>query len=332
MIGALIAPFIIGGGVAFVLNIPVRALEQRIFGDRQDRPRWQRGCSILIVLFVMLAAVAIIIWLTGTELAKASQQLPGARQRMNEWLVRFPEEHSWAQTLAEKVDLEQLVQSARGLVQERLDDWAGALAVLAGNAGRGVIRAGTGVVFAVYVLLQKERLERQVLFVAGAFLAEETLQRIRKICRLADEIFTAYITGQGKEAVVLGAIFIIVLLLCQFPYAVLIGLVIGLASFVPIVGSFVGASLGVVLIALERPASVLWFVLIFLAIQQLESNLIYPAVVGRSVGLPSIWVLAAITTGGTLGGITGIFLSVPICAFLYSCLRESVYRRTEKNE
>ena len=187
-----------------------------------------------------------------------------------------------------------------------------------------------GFIFAIYILLQKETLGRQIKKVLAAFLPEPAVGRILDITALTERTFSHFLTGQCAEAVILGTMFFVVLTVIRLPYALLIGVLIAFTALIPIFGAFVGLAVGVFLMLMVNPMDALIFTITFFVLQQIEGNLIYPYVVGNSVGLPSIWVLVAVTVGGSMMGIVGMLIFIPLCSVLYALLRDGVNTRLGK--
>ena len=187
-------------------------------------------------------------------------------------------------------------------------------------------------VFACYILLQKEKLGLQCRKALFALLPKRVAERVISVCSLSHRVFSSFITGQCVEAVILGTMFFVAMSILKMPYALLVGCLIAVTALIPIVGAFIGCGVGAFLILMVSPMQALIFVIMFLILQQVEGNLIYPHVVGSSVGLPSIWVLFAVTVGGSLMGVLGMLLFIPLTSVLYTLFREFVYKRLrEKN-
>ena len=187
-------------------------------------------------------------------------------------------------------------------------------------------------VFACYILLQKKKLAVQIRKVMYAYLKTEQVEKILDVCSLTYKTFSSFLTGQCMEAVILGTMFFVTMGLLKFPYALLVGMLIAVTALVPIFGAFIGCAVGVFLIVMVSPVKALAFIVLFLVLQQIEGNLIYPHVVGNSVGLPSMWVLVAVTLGSSLMGIVGMLVFIPITSVIYSLLRRSVYTRLEQKK
>ena len=198
---------------------------------------------------------------------------------------------------------------------------------LIGGVVSGVSTFVIGLIFSFYLLMQKEKLARQGRQVLYALLPERKADHALDILRLASRTFSSFLSGQCLEAVILGTLFVIAMTIFRMPYALLVGVLIALTALIPFVGAFIGCAVGAILIAITDPWKALMFIVLFLVLQQIEGNLIYPHVVGSSVGLPSIWVLAAVTLGGNLMGIVGMLFFIPLCSVLYALFRGYVQKR-----
>ena len=191
----------------------------------------------------------------------------------------------------------------------------------------GLVNVVIAFIFALYILAQKEKLENQGKRIIAAFLPEKVAGKMLEVCSLLYKSFSSFITGQCMEAVILGMMFVIAMSIFQMPYAFMVGVLIAFTALIPIVGAFIGCGVGAFLILIDNPIQALWFIILFLVLQQIEGNLIYPRVVGNSVGLPSIWVLMAVSLGGSLFGVSGMLFFIPLMSAGYVLLRESVNSR-----
>ena len=191
----------------------------------------------------------------------------------------------------------------------------------------GVMTFFIALVFAIYILIQKETLGRQFMKVFTALLPKKAVDKITHVCTLSHRTFSKFITGQCLEALILGAMFFVSMTVVRLPYALLIGVLIAFTALIPMVGAFIGCGVGAFLILMVDPMKAVFFVALFLVLQQIEGNLIYPHVVGNSVGLPSIWVLFAVTVGGKLMGIAGMLIFIPLTSVVYSLFRDWINKR-----
>jgi len=332
----MLRPFILGGALAFVINLPMRTIEDKLFGKKEKSEKWKRPVSfilaLLLVAFVIWAVFMLIIPQLGATIRELAVKVPAFINEMIAVLINVFDNNPEIQEYIAGLNISTW-------------DWNNILSKVANVLGTGIgsvlistVNVATGIfgvvfdlvisfVFAVYLLLQKENLARQRDSVLKAYLPEHICKRIQKILKLLHKNFANFISSQCLEALILGAMFVIVMSIFRFPYALLIGTLIAVTALVPIVGAFIGCAVGAFLILVENPIMAVSFVIMFLVLQQVEGNLIYPRVVGSSVGLPAIWVLVAVSVGGSLFGIIGMLIFIPIISTLYTLLREDVSER-----
>ena len=326
----VLSPFLLGGAIAFVLNVPMRAIEARL--PRGKRP-FRRPLALVLTLAAMTGVIALAACVIGPGVGEAVRsitgQLPAAFQRIQEQLAAL---EAWLPQLERlladvELDWKSLTEKAIFLVRS----WGGGLVSSGGVLMAGVVSGVStfviGLIFSFYVLLQKERLARQGRQVLYALLPESWADRTLEVLRLSGRTFSSFLSGQCVEAVILGTLFVAAMTVFRMPYALLVGVLIALTALIPVVGAFIGCVVGALLIAVTNPWQAVGFVALFLVLQQVEGNLIYPHVVGNSVGLPSIWVLAAVTLGGKLMGIAGMLFFIPLCSVLYALFRGFVKAR-----
>lgn len=327
------APFLLGGSIAFVLNVPMRAIERHVFPKERQMDRLRRPLALIFTLVAVLGVLTVAMWviIPGVKEAilSAALQVPEAVDalllKLQAFAVYLPELGEYLAGL--ELDWQSIAQRVMDVVK----NWGGGLLSSGGGLIGGAVSALStfviGLIFAIYILLQKERLGRQAKQVLYALFPMERADRTMEVARLTERTFSSFLSGQCLEAVILGCIFVIAMTLFKMPYALLVGVLIGLTALIPIVGAFIGCVVGALLIALTDPIQALVFVGLFLVLQQIEGNLIYPHVVGSSVGLPSIWVLAAVSVGGSLMGIAGMLLFIPLCSVVYALFRAYVKGR-----
>ena len=343
-VGGVVSPLLIGGATAFVLNVPMAFFEKKLFtpppgGGRQRRGPSPKAARILSLLLTLLAAAVIIPVLVLIIVPQLAESVSGlgstimyACSRFAVWAEKqfaaYPEIYSWLESLT--VDWESLLASAVDFVRSGFGNVVSSTISATKSIVSAVSAVFVAAVFAVYVLLQKEKLGLQCRKSLYALLPEQIAGKIVEICRLSHRVFSSFITGQCIEAVILGAMFFIVMTVLRMPYALLVGCLIAVTALIPIVGAFIGCAVGAFLLLMVSPMQALAFVVMFLVLQQVEGNLIYPHVVGSSVGLPSIWVLAAVSVGGSLMGVAGMLLFIPLTSVLYTLFREFVYKRLQE--
>ena len=326
-------PFIIGIVFALFLSVPMNFMERKVLAGKQfDKMR--RTLANLLVFGIIGAVGALIVPQLTKTVSSIVQAVPGAMQNLDNYQQelsgRFPQ---FADTIT-KVNLssERVINEVIGFLNNWMNNPdSSAMAKLSGTLGN-MLNLFIGLIFAIYVLAQKEKLKRQTKNLLQAYLKQPVSETVWKVGKLTSITFQKFISGQCLEACILGTMFFITMSIFQIPYALLISVLIAVTSLIPIWGAFIGCIIGCFLIAVVDPMRALGFLIMFLIIQQIEGNLIYPHVVGGSIGLPSIWVLAAVTVGGKLYGIVGMIFFIPICSVLYTLLKENVRYRLRKKK
>lgn len=378
-VGAIIEPFLLGGVVAFILNVPLSAIERFLFPDKKtsvietviikenelqdkagemllstlpggrkaaknqlsrerslDVSRFRRPISLTVTLLLVAAVIAFVFGMVIPELGRTATSLlaalPGYFDSAQKWAMELLEGNQELTEYIAGLELDWATLSAQAVT---MIEESGLIESIFGTASSlvgGVVSVVIGLVFSIYVLMRKEQLGRQIKMILYAFLPDEVCEQIIRIASVSSKTFSRFLSGQCTEAVILGTLFFIVMTLFGFPYALLCGVFIGFTALVPIFGSFLGCAVGAFLILMAAPERTIWFIIMFLVLQQIEGQLIYPHVVGNAVGLPSIWVLAAVSIGGSMFGIPGMLFFIPLSSVLYALLREVVYKRLGKKQ
>lgn len=336
-------PFLLGGAIAFVLNVPMNFVERHLFSeDKRKGKRYMqkaaRPCSMILVLIFVFGVVAAVMFVLVPQLGNTFSNLGKNVQ------IFLPHVQAWAKQVFHnnkeimnivnniEFDWDKIMNAGIGFFKNGAGSVLDSTITAAKSIVSGVTTFFIAFVFAIYILLQKEKLEIQAKKVLFAFVRKGRAEAIIEVCSLTYKTFSSFLTGQCLEAVILGSMFVVAMTIFRLPYALLIGIVIAFTALIPIFGAFVACGIGVLLIFMVNPAKAAIFIVLFLVLQQIEGNLIYPHVVGNSVGLPSIWVLAAVSIGGSLMGITGMLIFIPIVSVLYALFREVVYLKLKKNK
>ena len=339
-ISNLFAPFVIGAALAFILNVPMRSIERRLKFIRNEGARRASGIvlTLVAVALVLYGVIRLLVPQISDTIAilipKLTEFFLGLEKKLYVFLEANPELLNWvyANTDLAKLDWASLVQQAVSILKNSVTLIAGGAFSAVGSVAGGIVDAVIGLVFALYCLAQKEILARQARRLVYAFLPERISDEIIRVMRLTNTTFSNFISGQCLEAIILGGMFAVVMALFRLPYIVLISVLIALTALVPIVGAFVGCFIGAFLILVNDPFQAVIFVAVFLVLQQIEGNLIYPKVVGTSIGLPGMWVLVSVTVGGEIMGVMGMLVMIPIVSVCYTLLREITYSRVEKRQ
>ncbi len=331
----LIMPFIIGAVIAFILNVPMKEIEKHLF----TKPKWKklsrfrRLFAFLITFIVVAALITLALFVIIPEVINAGTQLmiqiPNATDEVIAFLERtgkqYPDITKKVVDIINNFELDFGKLMDMGVTNILSTGIAAVSSVL-----YGFVNFFIGMVFAVYILFDKDKLGRQCKKLLYKLLSKKRGDRILYIMELSNSTFSNFLRGQCLEAVILGSMFCVVMLILRLPYAFLIGILIAFTALIPIVGAFIGCALGAFFIAMVNPIQALAFIVMFLVLQQVEGNFIYPHVVGNSIGLPGIWVLVAVTIGGKLFGIMGMLVFIPICSVCYALLRAFVNKKEEE--
>lgn len=339
----MLMPFLTGGAIAFVLNLPLRTIEKRLMKDWNGKMsgKLKRPLSILLSIVFVVLLLTLVIYTVVPAIRETvgllTIQIPifvrEVIDELQQLAVNYPEILEKLSELENmQIDWESLLGNVTGFLTNGMGNVLTSAFSVASSIIGGVVNAFVAFVFAIYILFQKEKLAGQGERILTAFLNEKQCAAVNHVLKLLYKNFSNFITGQCVEAVILGVMFVIVLSVLRFKYALLIGVLIAFLSLIPIVGAFVGCFISAFLLLMDDPVRALWFVLIFLILQQIEGNLIYPHVVGGSVGLPSIWVLAAVSVGGSLCGVLGMLCFIPLVSTGYSLLRENVNKRNRTKQ
>jgi predicted PurR-regulated permease PerM len=334
---SICSPFILGAAMAFILNSPMMFIEKLFFGERsllrKVGDKVKRPVSYLITLIIFTATIIIISFIIIPEVVKTFQdlalKLPAYWSKWQIYIVKNlidnPELTDWINSI--NIDWTGLEQGIISFFQRSALDWVNSTFSFASSLLGSFVTFILAFIFSIYILFQKETLSRQIKKIILAFLSKKTADRIFYIGSLSNQVFSNFLSGQLVEALIIGGMFLVAMTIFKFPYALIISLIISITALIPMIGAFIGCGIGIFLILVDSPTKALWFIIMFIIIQQIEGNLIYPHVVGKAAGLPSIWILVAVTLGGSLMGVLGILLFIPIGSILYALLREAVNYR-----
>ena len=338
----IIFPFVLGGAIAFLTNVPMSFLEKKIFENVKKKNKivrkLKRPISLILTIVLVVGVIALVMFgvipqLTrtmGTLVTSINDFIP----QMQSWIGEFFHNNQEIMNLVDQIefDPDQAIKWGISLLGNGAGNMMNITMSAVGSIVSGLAAFFVAFSFACYVLFQKETLQVQIRKVFFAFLPKEKADAFLKVCSLTYQTFANFLTGQCLEAVILGCMFVVILSILRMPYALLIGVLIAFTALIPIFGAFIGCAVGSFLIFMVNPKQAVLFMIVFLVLQQIEGNLIYPHVVGESVGLPSIWVLAAVTIGGNLMGIVGMLVFIPLLSVFYTIFREFVYLHLKKKQ
>ena len=339
----ILFPFLLGGAIAFVLSVPMNRIDKRLFGKAKEGSRLDKASaplSLALTLVLVLSVLSLVVIVVLPELAGTiamlgrtlPEKVPVLLKKVELLFDNNPELIHYIEELEASLNweeiLNQLVTFFRVGANTMLDSTISVATGIVSGVGTFFI----AFVFACYILLQQPFLKRQMTKLLFAYLKETQAREFLRICNLTYRTFSNFLTGQCMEAVILGTMFFITMTIFRFPFALLVGVLIAFTALIPIFGAFIGCGVGVFLILTVDPKQALFFVIMFLILQQIEGNLIYPKVVGGSIGLPAIWVLAAVSLGGSLFGVVGMLVFIPIVSVLYALLKQNVNKRLDEKQ
>lgn len=340
---SILTPFLVGGLIALILNIPMNFYERKLFTERKYAnkkgvKKIARPVAFLLAILSVLAVIAIVVFVvlpelgnTVISLAKVLQEfLPGVQQ----WAVDMFKDNPELVRAIQKLDFQwdKILTNVMQFLGTGAGNVLDSTYVAVKSIASGIATFVIAFVFSCYVLLQKEKLNVQVKKLMYAFMPRDWTDILIALGSLTQKTFSNFFTGQCLEAIILGLMFFVTMSIFRMPYALLISVVIAFTALIPVFGAFIGCTLGVLLIFLVNPLQAIGFVVMFLVLQQIEGNFIYPHVVGNSVGLPAIWVLVAVSLGASLMGVLGMVLFIPMVSVVYTMLRGIVNRRLKERE
>lgn len=339
LILGMIMPFVIGAAIAFIINMPMGYIEKKLLGWWKGRSaeRFKRPVSLVLAILSVIAIITLVVVTVLPQLVRTVSDIidiiPSFMDKFVNWLKEIFADNPQIMKYINEIDLKsidwegmlsEVVNFAKNQVGNVLSGAAGLISGIAGGVVDGVI----AFIFSLYLLIQKEKLASQAERIARAYLKQKNYDRVIKTAKLLNRNFHNFLAGQCLEACILGMMFVIVMSILGLPYPVLAGVLIGFTALIPVAGAFIGCFICALLILMVSPIQMLIFLATFLVLQQIEGNLIYPRVVGSSVGLPAIWVLVAVSVGASMMGIVGMLLFIPIFSTIYMLLRDDV---NEKN-
>ncbi|MBQ8662702.1 MAG: AI-2E family transporter [Eubacterium sp.] len=346
-IGNLFLPFFLGAAIAFIFNVPMRFIERRLFHklEAKVKPKHEkkvfllkRIIAYLITLGIVAGIIVLIVLVVVPEIADTvamlTTQIPLAIKEIEAFAADINKEAPYLEEWLASAgfDWTALGEKASGLLADAptmvINYGVDLISSVAGAIFNGVIAFA----FSIYLLLQQENLKRHFGMAARAIFPTRVANEGIRIVRLSYKTFANFFAGQCLEACILGVICFIGMSIFRLPLAMMASVIVGVCSLIPIFGAFIGCAIGMALIAIVNPIQALIFLALIIVIQQLEGNLIYPHVVGTAIGLPSIWVLVAVTIGAKMFGIVGMIIFIPLCSVLYALFREFVYKRLKEKK
>lgn len=334
---SIFSPFLLGIILAFVLNVLNNFIEKKIFGKIKPSKIWnkiKRPLCITLGLILVFLTIFFVMNLLIPQLKNSASlftdTLPAYKEDIIGILNKFDVDESTVNKVGEYLDNfgKVITDYIKGNSKDVITVTTEVATSVINIISKGIIT----LVFAIYMIAQKETLSRQINKVMRAYLKPKTINKINTIGTLANKTFSNFVTGQCLEALIFGSLVFVGMLIFRFPYASTIGVLLGFTALIPIFGAFIGTAIGFILIMMVSPVKAILFVVFIIVLQQIEGNLIYPRVVGKSIGLPGMWVLLSVTVGGSIGGILGMLIATPLCSLLYALFTKMVNDRLKSNK
>ena len=334
---SIISPFVIGAAIAFILNLSMGFFETKLSNFKTKKGKklgknFIRTVSLILAILVIGLIITLIVNLILPEIINIItlliEKLPYYGAELKNIATTITQDVPQINEAIKSIDInnKELQEQVKNLATSFLSKSVSVV----GNIIGSFVNTVVAIVFAAYILTSKDKLKAQAKKILYAYNNKEKAEKIIDLGRMSRNIFRKFISGQCLEAVILGALSILGMFILQIPYAVPIGVLIGVTALIPIVGAFIGIIIGAVLILSVAPVKVITFLIFILILQQVEGNLIYPKVVGDSVGLPGIWVLVSVAVGGDLFGIIGMLLGLPTASVLYTIFKSNVYKKLDE--
>ena len=334
---SIFSPFLLGIILAFVLNVLNNFIEKKIFGKIKPSKIWNKikrplciTLSLILVFLIIFFVMNLLIPQLKNSASLFTDTLPAYKEDIIGILNKFDVDESTVNKVGEYLDNfgKVITDYIKGNSKDVITVTTEVATSVINIISKGIIT----LVFAIYMIAQKETLSRQINKVMKAYLKPKTINKINTVGTLANKTFSNFVTGQCLEALIFGSLVFVGMLIFRFPYASTIGVLLGFTALIPIFGAFIGTAIGFILIMMVSPVKAILFVVFIIVLQQIEGNLIYPRVVGKSIGLPGMWVLLSVTVGGSIGGILGMLIATPLCSLLYALFTKMVNDRLKSNK
>lgn len=334
---SIFSPFLLGIILAFVLNVLNNFIEKKIFGKIKPSKIWNKikrplciTLSLILVFLTIFFVMNLLIPQLQNSASLFTDTLPAYKEDIIGILNKFDIDESTVNKVGEYLDNfgKVITDYIKGNSKDVITVTTEVATSVVNIISKGIIT----LVFAIYMIAQKETLSRQINKVMKAYLKPKTINKINTVGTLANKTFSNFVTGQCLEALIFGSLVFVGMLIFRFPYASTIGVLLGFTALIPIFGAFIGTAIGFILIMMVSPVKAILFVVFIIVLQQIEGNLIYPRVVGKSIGLPGMWVLLSVTVGGSIGGILGMLIATPLCSLLYALFTKMVNDRLKSNK
>lgn len=327
----LLMPLIVGIAIAFVINVPMKQIERKIFKiEKRKHKKIIRVISLILSIVLIFGIIGLIMFLVIPEFALAivniGDSIPKSYNFLNDFISKIDSLYPEIKGYLNNIDLKSIIDASVNQAGNIVSMLAGFLSTMISR----IIIFFIGFIISIYILLDKENLSRQTKKVLNAFFPSDVTKEVIRIIKLANTTFTNFLTGQCLDASLIGFLLFIILSIIRLPYALILGVLFAITALIPYVGAFITLFVGMVLIGVTNPIGALWYMIIFFALQQFDDNITYPRIVGGSVGLPALLALIAVLIGGSIFGFIGMIISIPLASIIYSLLKDYINEKIKK--
>lgn len=327
----LLMPLIVGIAIAFIINVPMKQIERKIFKiEKRKHKKIIRTISLILSIVLIFGIIGLILFLVIPEFVLAivniGDSIPKSYNLLNDVIGKIDSLYPEIKGYLNNVDFKSIIDTSVNQAGNIVSMLAGFLTTMISR----IVMFFIGFIISIYILLDKENLSRQTKKVLTALFSSDITIEIVKIVKLANTTFTNFLTGQCLDASLIGLLLFIILSIIKLPYALILGVLFAITALIPYVGAFITLVIGIILIGVTNPTGALWYIIIFFALQQFDDNITYPKIVGGSVGLPALWALLAVLIGGSILGFIGMIISIPLASILYSLLKEYINEKIKK--
>lgn len=334
---AAAAPLIIGSAIAYVLNILMRFYESHYFpnSNKDSVEKSRRGVCLFLSFLTLILIIFILVRLVVPQLVASVTVMVNGAPKTIKSIINKVEDSKWINSEwlepVKNIDWKSKISDLTSKITSGFGDAMGVAVNVVGTVFSSIVTVVLSIIFAIYLLVDKEKIGRQFDRVMRRYMSTKFYERTKYVLSVLDDSFSSFISGQCIDAILVGIMCTIGMLILRLPYATMIGAIVAFTALIPVAGSYIGAIMGAFMILTVSPIKSLIFLIFIIVLQQTDGNIVYPKIVGSSIGLPGIWVLAAVTVGGGLMGVLGMLIAVPIAATLYKILRADVNGKLHEN-
>lgn len=326
----LIMPLIVGLGLAFVINVPMKAIETKWFkSNKRKNKKIVRALSLTISLVLIFGILGLVLFLVIPEIIDAISSIIKTISNVD-WnkgiALKIEKIYPGAKEYIKNINVSTMATHTLGSPKDIVSMVFAFITNMASKAFLVFI----GIIIAIYILIDKENLAVQAKKVLNAFLPEEKVSEIRRIVKLSNKTFSSFITGQCLDAILTGFELFLVLWIIKIPYALILGVLFSVTALIPYIGGFITLAVGMVLVSVTNPINAVWYLIVFFVVQQFDNNFTYPKIVGNAVGLPALWALIAVLVGGSISGFIGMIVSIPLASIIYTLFKDYINNKLDE--